>query len=108
MPTAYKVLGQSLPASTTTTTIYTVPAATQTVVSSIAICSIAGSTVYRISIRVNGESSANKQYIAFDAPVNQYDTVFLTLGITLSAGDIVEVYSGNGTVAFNLFGSEIS
>ena len=108
MPTTYKVLGQVLPSANTITTIYTVPAATQTVVSSISICAVGQSTTYRIQIKVNNETSNNKQFIVYDAPVNQYDTVFLTLGITLSAGDVVQVQAGNANVAFNLFGSEIT
>jgi hypothetical protein len=35
MPTTYKVLGQSNPAATTATTLYTVPSATQAVVSTV-------------------------------------------------------------------------
>jgi|LauGreDrversion2_3_1035106.scaffolds.fasta_scaffold15770_2 membrane-bound inhibitor of C-type lysozyme len=38
MATTYKVLGQSNPAAATATTLYTVPAATSTVVSTINIC----------------------------------------------------------------------
>ena len=38
MATNYKVLGQSIPSATTATTLYTVPAATQAVVSTITVC----------------------------------------------------------------------
>jgi hypothetical protein len=38
MATTYKVLGQLNPAATTPTTLYTVPASTSTVVSTITIC----------------------------------------------------------------------
>jgi hypothetical protein len=41
MPTTYKVLGQSAPAAVTATTLYTVPSATQTVVSTIVIANTA-------------------------------------------------------------------
>ena len=37
MATTYKVLGQSNPAATTLTTLYTVPASTQTVISTITV-----------------------------------------------------------------------
>ena len=38
MATTYKVLGQSNPAATTATTLYTVPAATSAIASTITIC----------------------------------------------------------------------
>jgi hypothetical protein len=37
MPTTYKVLGQSAPAATTEANVYTVPSATQTIVSTITV-----------------------------------------------------------------------
>ena len=37
MATNYKVLGQSNPAATTATSLYTVPAATQTIVSTVVV-----------------------------------------------------------------------
>ena len=40
MATTYKVLGQSNPAATTLTTLYTVPAATQAVISSISVANL--------------------------------------------------------------------
>jgi hypothetical protein len=42
MATAYKVLGQVAPAATTATTVYTVPSATEAVVSSVTVCNRAG------------------------------------------------------------------
>jgi len=44
MPINYKVLGQSNPAATTATTLYTVPAGTQAVVSTIAVCNQAAAS----------------------------------------------------------------
>jgi len=109
MATTYKVLGQVHPSANTLTTAYTVPAATQTVVSTITICNLgAGPSTFRIAIRVAGGSIANKDYIYSDAVVAPQDTQTLTLGITLGATDVVSVYSGNGKLSFNLFGSEIA
>lgn len=52
MPTIYKVLGQSNPAATTATTLYTVPSATSAVVSTISVCNQAATSgTYRIVIR---------------------------------------------------------
>lgn len=108
MTTTYKVLGQSAPAATTNTDLYTVPALTSAVCSSMAICNRGASTTFRIAVRPAGAAIANEHYIAYDAYVNQFDTVFLTLGITLAAGDVVTVYAGGATVSFSLFGSELT
>ena len=109
MPTTYKVLGQSNPSATTATTLYTVPAATQTVVSTVTVCnqtSTAGT--YRIAVRVAGGALAASQYVAYDVslPGNASDT--LTLGLTLGAADVITVYASAATFSFNAFGSELS
>ena len=48
--TTYKVLGQSNPSATTATTLYTVPAATQTIVSTITVCNQAASAGTYLSL----------------------------------------------------------
>lgn len=108
MPTAYKTLGQDSPPATTANTLYTVPAATSAVCSTLAICNRGVSTTVRVAIRPGGATLADKHYIVYDATVNQYDSMFLTLGITLAATDVVTVYAGTANVSFGLFGSEIS
>lgn len=107
MASTYKVLGQSNPSATTLTTLYTVPAATQAVASTMTICNLGLSTTVRVAVRPAGAAIANQQYIVYDNVVNSNDTMFLTLGIALSTTDVVSVYAGTATVAFNLFGSEI-
>ena len=109
MPTTYKVLGQSNPAATTATTLYTVPSATQTVVSTVTICNQAATAAtYRIAVRVAGASLSASQYIAYDVslPANASDT--LTLGLTLNATDVITVYASTATMSFAAFGSEIA
>lgn len=109
MASVYKVLGQIKPAVTTNTTLYTVPAATSAVCSTLSICNIGTvSTTYRIAVRPAGATLADIHYIVYDTAINAYDTVFLTLGITLAATDVITVYTGIATVVFNLYGSEIS
>jgi hypothetical protein len=108
MPTVYKVLGQSAPAATTDTTLYTVPASTSAVCSTIAVANRGASTTFRVAVRPAGATLANQHYIVFDNFVNQYDTVFLTLGVTLATTDVVTVYAGAATLSFSLFGSEIT
>ena len=109
MATTYKVLGQVNPSATTATTAYTVPASTQTVVSSIVVANLGGSSgTYRIAVRPAGEVLANKHYLVFDATIAATDSLTLTLGITLGATDVVTVYASSASFAFNLYGSEIA
>ncbi len=109
MAATYKVLGQVNPAATTATTAYTVPSATETVISTITVANLgAAPATYRIAVRPNGATLENKHYIAYDASIAPQDTQTLTLGITLDATDVVTVFSSTATIAFNLFGSEIA
>ena len=108
MATIYKVLGQSNPLANTNTTLYTVPGSTSAVCSTLSICNLGTSTTYRIAIRPAGATLENKHYIVYDAAINQYDSVMLTLGITLAATDVVTVYAATANVSFQLFGSEIT
>lgn len=108
MATAYKVLGQVNPAATTLTSLYTVPAGASAVCSTLTIANIGVSTTVRVAVRPAGAAIENKHYISYDVPLNQYDTIFLTLGITLAATDVLSVYAGTANVAFGLYGSELS
>ena len=109
MPQTHKVLGQSNPAATTLTTLYTVPASTQGVVSTITICNTASSaTTYRIAVRPAGASIATSQYLAYDAALPANDTATLTLGVTLATTDVISVYAGSASVAFSVYGVEIT
>jgi hypothetical protein len=108
MATTYKVLGQVAPSATTATTLYTAPAATQAVVSSLVVANRAEtSATYRIAIRPAGATLANEHYIAYDVSLGGGDSTTLTLGLTLAATDIVTVYASTADTSFNLFGSEI-
>ena len=108
MATVYKTLGQSAPSAVTNTTLYTVPSATSAVCSTLAICNRGATTTVRVAIRPAGATLANQHYIVYDNAVNQYDTIFLTLGVTLATTDVVTVYAGTANTSFSLFGSEIT
>ncbi|CAB4153427.1 hypothetical protein UFOVP623_35 [uncultured Caudovirales phage] len=109
MAVAYKVLGQVLPSAITNTTLYTVPSATSSVCSTLAICNQGTVTTnVRVAIRPAGATLASSQYIVYDTQVNLNDTLFFTLGISLATTDVVTVYAGTANVSFSLFGSEIS
>lgn len=109
MSAAYKVLGQSNPAANTNADLGTVPSGKSWVVSTISVCNEgASATTFRVAVRPAGATIDPKHYVAYDATVEGNDSVFLTLGITLAATDVITVRAGTATVAFNAFGSEIT
>jgi hypothetical protein len=108
MPTIYKVLGQQNPAAANAANLYTVPAATSAVLSTITVANLGVSGTYRIAIRPAGATLANQHYIAYDGALNANDSITWTLGITLAATDVVTVFASNTSFAFSAFGSEIS
>ena len=109
MPTAYKVLGQSAPSATTATTLYTVPSATSAVVSTINVCNRAGtSDTFRIAVRPAGASLANQHYLAYEITLAGYDSISLTIGVSLAATDVITIYAGTANLSFTAFGAEIS
>jgi hypothetical protein len=109
MPNTYKILGQSSPLATTETILYTVPAATSAVCSSISICNRgATQTSFRVSISQGGGATANKDYLYYDVTLAGNDTFIATIGISLATTDVVRVYSGNASLSFQLFGTEIT
>jgi hypothetical protein len=94
MATNYKVLGQSIPAATTNTTLYTCATANGAVASTLAICNQGVSTNTRVAIRPAGAAIEAKQYIVYDTLVNANDTMFLTIGVALANTDVVTVFAG--------------
>jgi hypothetical protein len=104
-----KVLGQLNPGATTLTAIYTVPAATQAVVSSIVVCNEAAVlATFRVSVAVAGAGDNPKQYIYYDLLLPPNDTFIATVGLALGAGDVVRAYASSATLAFQVFGVELT
>lgn len=109
MATSYKILAQSAPSATTATDIYTVGAGKEVVISTITIANRgASAATYRIALRAAGASLANQHYIAYDVTIAANDTTPLTLGLAISATDVITVYASNANLTFGVFGSEIS
>jgi hypothetical protein len=109
MTTTYKVLGQINPTANTLTTVYTVPAATQTVISTIAVCNQnANATTFSIAVQPSGASILPKHYINYNTPLPGNDTITLTLGMTLGNTDVLSANAGIGSVSISAFGSEIT
>lgn len=108
MPTTYKVLGQ-LSSTTSPVSIYTCPSATQTIVSSIVISNReAAENTFRIILRPNNETLADKHYLAFDTPITANNVIALTLGITMDAADQLYIQGSDTNLSFSVFGSEIA
>lgn len=104
---AYKVLAQANPSATTATTLYTVPASSASVVSTITICNQAATAgTYRVAVRPAGAALAAVHYVAYDVAIAANDTTALTLGITLAATDVVTVYASSASMSFHAYGSE--
>jgi hypothetical protein len=109
MATTYKVLGQLNPSATTATTLYTVPASTSTVVSTINVCNQAATAgTFRLAIRPAGATLSALHYISYDTGISANDSISLTIGITLATTDVITVYASTATMSFAAFGSEIT
>lgn len=109
MATSYKVLGQSAPSATTATDLYTVPAATEAIISTINVVNTNPTAdTIRIAIRPSGAALAVTHYIVYDLSLEGNATFTYTGGITLAATDVVTIYSTSGHSTFNAFGSEIA
>ncbi len=108
---AYKVLGRRAAAATSEEEIYTVPTSSAAVVSSIVIANRSTSSrTYRLAVKPTaGTTLADEHYLAYDVPIAANDSVALTLGITLAAGNrIVSYASAASSLTFTAFGSELS
>lgn len=109
MARTFKVLGQSNPVAAVLTAAYTVPAATQAVVSSIVVSDRGGTAAtFRLSVAVAGAADAVKQYLAYNAALGANDVVDFTIGATLGPADVIRVYGSVETLAFSVFGEEIA
>jgi hypothetical protein len=109
MATNYKVLGQSNPAATTNTTLYTCGTANGAVGSTLTVCNLGTASTYvNLAVRPAGATLANSQYVVYQAPVSSNDTLFFTLGIALANTDVVTCYANTANISFSLFGSEIT
>lgn len=108
MANSYKVLGQ-LASTTSAVALYTCPSATEAVISTITVCNrAAAAKTYKIILRPNDETLADKHYLAYDVAIAANDTTALTLGITMDATDKLYVSASDTNLSFTAFGSEIT
>jgi hypothetical protein len=108
MTITYKVLGQINPTANTLTTLYTVPSANSSVISTIVVCNQSSvATTFRLAVQPGNATIVSKHYINYDTPLPANDTITATLGITLAATDVISANVGSATVSVSAFGSEI-
>jgi hypothetical protein len=109
MPSAYSVLGQSAPSAASNTDVYTVPALTSSVISTITVCNRGtSSATFRIAVRPAGAAIANQHYIVYDGAIAANDMLAFTMGITLATTDVITVYASTANLSFSVFGSKIT
>lgn len=110
MPNTFKILGQSAPAATTDTTLYTVPSATQVIVNTLAICNRGTSSgTVRVAVRPNGATLANEHYVVFDTTIAANDSLDVArLMPPIDSTDVVTVYASTANFSFTLGGCEIT
>lgn len=110
MAEVYKILGQSNPSASTETTLYTVPSSTSTVVSTLVVCNQTSSSVtFRIATRPSAEgSTTTKNWIIYGTTITANDSLTLPIGITLAAGDKIQIFASSANMSFSAYGSEIS
>jgi len=103
------IVKQLAPLATTEADLYTVPASTRTIVSTVVVCNrSATATTFRLSVAPLGAVTADKHYLLYGVALAGNDTYMATIGMTLSATDVVRVYAGAATVSFSLFGVEVT
>ena len=110
---SYLILGQTAPATTSATLLYTVPASTSAVVSSLVLCntttSAATATVY---CNKAGTTNTAATAIIYQYTIPALTTQTFTLGLTLTnsgTADTLYVQSGTASaITYSAFGSQIA
>ena len=110
MATAYKILGQILPAANTLTNVYVSGAATSTIINTITFCNQQTSNaVIDLIVRPSSEALAAKHYLLTGITILQADTLILSPGITIGPNCILAANNKiDGNTSVCAFGVEIT
>lgn len=110
MATTYKILGQSQPTTTSDTTLYTVPASTSAIVSSVTVANTtANSGTFKLYCVADGDAAGADNAIFYDGTLAANTTTSFSLGLTMGAADSLVVQASAGTaITFQAFGSELT
>ena len=125
----YKILGRGRPADANALEIYECPVRsevvvgtvdavnpsaavrnTQTMVTSIIVCNTGATTDFSITLLDDTTQTSTVDYALFwDTAIAANTTIALSLGLTLAAGNIIEVISPTAfTITFTAMGIEIT
>ena len=112
MAQIYKRLGAINPSANTQTNVYVVPASTEAIISTIAICNQDSTNVsYSLIMMPPGafaSPAGATNFVIRGAVVPAADTILLTIGLTANAGSIFAANTNNPNVSISMFGSEIN
>lgn len=101
----YGMLGQAAPAATTLTTAYD-PTSSRHASVRVLVCNrAAADDLFRIAVSPAGAAINDAHYVAYDQFIAANDSVS-SVAFTVSDGDLVRVYSTNGSLSFSVTGIE--
>ncbi len=104
---ALRLIAQAaLPATTLTDVIAGSPSGKVYIaLKSILVCNRAAlSATFRMSLAINGEADATKQYLFYDTPIVPNDSFTASLDIGLQPGDVIRCYASTANLTVSLFG----
>ena len=110
MPERLSMLAQLRPATANTAALaYTVPAATQAVVSSVVVANTTGAdTTFRLFVTTGTTYDASTA-LFYDVLITGFSTAVLTFGLALAAATKVAVAAGTASaLTISIFGQELS
>lgn len=110
MATAYRILGQSAPANTSNADLITVGTGKSQIISTLVVANTtATDATCRVFARIAGAAAAASNAIVYDVIIPGAGLQALTLGITLTATDVLTIRTGtSNALTFTAFGTEIS
>lgn len=107
MASVVKVLGQQNPSAATSTTLYTCPSSTTTVISVIYVANRSATpTSFRVGIDVDGGGDSDIDYIAYDVPIGANESISIGQGLCMDASDLLRVRATLATLTFTAYGEE--
>lgn len=108
----YKILGQIQTTANALTTIYTVPASTNTMISTITICNQSQNTVsINVAANVSGSAVTTRNFIVSGYSLGAAETLVLEPRVSLNVGSILSANvtgaNASSNISINAFGVEI-
>lgn len=104
---AFKLLATVAVGATTDTTVYTVPANTSAVLSTISVCNRSAVAVtYRLALVKSGEVLGDANYLAYEATLPAYSSDYHRGGFTLAVGEYVVARCSAAALSVVICGDE--